>query len=150
MVICAVNLQKESILVRPEIIAARLERLKVYLNTLKAVKKFGLKRFKDDPFIHGAAERYLHLSIECLLDIGNHIIADRHCRKPETYSEIFEILAGEKIISTRLLGELNGLAAFRNLLVHDYLKLDRDKIYEIIQSKLKCFEKLAKIYSSFL
>lgn len=137
-------------MVRPDIIAARLERLKIYLDALRAVRKFGIKRFKGDPFINGAAERYLHLSIECLLDIGNHIIADRHCRKPEAYAEIFDILADEKIISARLHSELDGLAAFRNILVHDYLILDKNKIYDIIQTKLKTFEKLAKVYSSFL
>lgn len=137
-------------MVKPEIIAERLEKLKNYLKILKTVRKFNFERFDTDPFIHGTAERYLHLSIECVLDVGNHVISDRSCRKPETYGEIFEILAEEKIISKKLLLELKGLAAFRNILVHDYLKLDRKKIYEVIQNRLKCFENLAKVYASFL
>lgn len=68
-----------------DVVLARIERLIGYLGILKRVRKLGIVRFKDDPFIHGAAERYLHLAIESLLDIGNHVIADRNYRKPETY-----------------------------------------------------------------
>lgn len=137
-------------MVKKAIIAARLERLRQYLKTLREVEKFDQERFKTDPFIHGTGERYLHLTIECLLDIGNHIIADHGYRKPESYGEIFEILAKNNIISHELLQELSGMAAFRNVLVHDYLRLDLDLVYRIIQKKLRVFEKLGEVYAEFL
>lgn len=132
------------------IVTERLEKLGGYLKTLQAVQKYDLKRFKDDPFIHGAAERYLHLSIECLLDIGNHIIADRGYPKPETYADIFRILAEEAVIPQDLLQEVEGMAAFRNLLVHDYVRLDRDRVYRVITEKLPYFDELARIYAGML
>jgi uncharacterized protein YutE (UPF0331/DUF86 family) len=137
-------------LVKKAIVAARLERLREYLKTLRAMEEFDLERFAADPYIHGAAERYLHLAIECLLDIGNHIIADRGFRKPETYGEVFEILAEESVISPELMRELVGMAAFRNVLVHDYLKLDLEKVHQVVRDKLKVFEALAGIYAGFL
>jgi uncharacterized protein YutE (UPF0331/DUF86 family) len=132
------------------VVAARLEKLRGYLQTLKIVQKNDLPTFKKDPFLHGAAERYLHLSIECLLDIGNHIIADRGYRKPETYGEIFQILSENEVISEQLFRHLDGMAAFRNVLVHDYLKLDLDKVYQVIKERLKYFEALAEVYFDLL
>lgn len=137
-------------MVRKDLVAARLEKLRNYLKTLKAIRKFDLTTFKKDVFIHATAERYLHLSIECLLDVGNHIIADRGYRKPDTYAEIFEVLVEEKLISTQLLKELEGMAAFRNILVHDYFRLDLDQVYEIIHDRLKSLEKVAKIYAALM
>jgi len=137
-------------LVKRDVIAARLEKLRGYLQTLKAVQKNDLGSFKKDPFIHGAAERYLHLSIECLLDIGNHIIAERGYPKPETYGEILQILADNEVISGKLFGELEGMAAFRNVLVHDYLKLDLEKVYQVITDRLRYFEELAEVYAGLL
>jgi uncharacterized protein YutE (UPF0331/DUF86 family) len=137
-------------MVKKEIIAARLDKLREYLKTLKAVQKHDLQQFKSDPFVHGTAERYLHLSIECILDIGNHIIADRGYRKPDSYAEILEILSEEGVISGQLSKKMAGMAAFRNVLVHDYLKLDRDKVYQIIKEQVKNFEELAKVYSELL
>ena len=52
-------------MVNPDVLAARLERLQEYLHILKAVQQYDLQRFLQDPFVHGTAERNLHLAIEC-------------------------------------------------------------------------------------
>ncbi|HEX7534626.1 MAG TPA: DUF86 domain-containing protein [Syntrophales bacterium] len=137
-------------MVRRDLIAERLERLRQYIKILKSIQKQDIQEFKKDPFVRGAAERYLHLSIECLLDIGNHIISDRGYRKPETYAEVFQILGEKKIITQQLLNELEGMAAFRNILVHDYLKIDPSQIYRIIQEKVKALDQLGRVYASLL
>lgn len=137
-------------MVKKSIVAARIERLRLYLKILRKVEEYDFDRFSSDPFIHGTAERYLHLSIECLLDIGNHVIADRGYRKPESYAEVFDILAEENVISRELLQELAGMAAFRNVLVHDYLKLDLEKVYRLVRDKRQVFENLVGVYAALL
>jgi len=137
-------------LVKKELVAVRLERLREYLGILKNIQKYGVERFRDDIFVSATGERYLHLAIECLLDIGNHIISDRGFRKPDTYAEIFEILLENKIISKALFKELEGMAAFRNILVHDYLRLDREKVYSILNDKLPSIEKLGTVFGRML
>ena len=137
-------------MVNRDVVAARLEKVNEYLQTLRAVQQYDPDRFREDPFIHGTAERYLHLSIECLLDIGNHLISDRGYRKPATYGEIPEILAEEGVISQDLASRMAGMAAFRNILVHDYLKLDLEKIYNIVGERLKDLEELASIFAGLL
>ena len=137
-------------MVKKDVVAARLDRLQEYLRTLHAVQGFDLQKFKNDPFVHGTAERYLHLSIECLLDIGNHIIADRGYRKPDTYSEILEILAEEGVVPAELAQKMAGMAAFRNVLVHDYLRLDLEKVFQVIKEHLVHFEQLAGVYAELL
>jgi uncharacterized protein YutE (UPF0331/DUF86 family) len=137
-------------LVNKNVLTARLERLREYLGILKAVQGYDLKRFIEDPFIHGTAERNLHLAIECLLDIGNHVISDRDYPKPESYADIFRILNERGVIPGRLLDDLEGMAAFRNVLVHDYLRLDREKVYRIVCEKTEVMENLAAIYAGML
>jgi uncharacterized protein YutE (UPF0331/DUF86 family) len=137
-------------LVRQELIIARLERLREYIVTLKAILKYDVDKFRADVFVHASAERYLQLSIECLLGIGNHIISDRGYRKPDTYAEIFEILAEEKVISKKLLRELEGMTAFRNVLVHDYLRIDLERVYTILHEKLPCLEKLGIVFGQLI
>ena len=138
------------VLVNKNVLIARLERLREYLEILKAVQGYDLKRFVEDPFIHGTAERNLHLAIECLLDIGNHLISDRNYPKPESYADIFRILTEQGVIPAQLLVELEGMAAFRNVLVHDYLRLDREKVYRIVCEKTVVLEKLAAVFARML
>jgi uncharacterized protein YutE (UPF0331/DUF86 family) len=137
-------------LVKKEIIATRLERLRDYVKTLKVIQKYDPDKFKKDIFVHAAGERYLQLAIECLLDIGNHIISDRGFRKPDTYVEIFEILLENKVITNKLFKELEGMVAFRNVLVHDYLRIDLNKVYIILHEKLSSIEKLGAVFGRLL
>lgn len=137
-------------MVNKSILAERLERLREYLGILETVQRYDMKRFVQDPFIHGAAERYLHLAIECLLDIGNHVISDRGYPKPESYADIFRILADQGVVPKDQLDELSGMAAFRNVLVHDYLRLDREKVYHILIEKVQLLQKMGQSFSGLL
>jgi len=138
------------VLVNKAIFAERLERLREYLHILDTVRKQDRQDFVRDPFIHGTAERYLHLSIECLLDLGNHVIADRGYPKPESYVDVFRILADQGVIPDSLREDFTGMAAFRNVLVHDYVRLDRDKVYDILAQKLPLLKEMAGLFAGFL
>lgn len=137
-------------MVNKAVLAARLEKLREYLAILDSVRVYDLQRFSKDPFVHGTAERNLHLAIECLLDIGNHLISDRGYSKPQSYADIFRVLADHDVIPRSLESELAGMAAFRNLLVHDYLRLDREKVYRILVEKTDLLKEVGRIFADLL
>lgn len=89
----------------------------------------------EDP-IHDLAERYLHLAVECLIDVGNHILATRSVEAPGTYREVFALLAREGVLSADLARRLQGWAGFRNVLVHLYLDIDHRITWRVIQQDL--------------
>jgi len=132
------------------VLAVRLDRLRGYLGILRTVQERDRERFRNDPYIHGTAERYLHLAIECLLDIGNHVISDGGYQKPASYGDIFVILAENGVISAELSSAVKGMAAFRNILVHDYLEIDRDRVYDVLQERLDDLERLAARFGELL
>jgi uncharacterized protein YutE (UPF0331/DUF86 family) len=39
---------------------------------------------------------------------------------------------------------------FRNILVHDYLEIDPDQVYDLLQSKLPDFDKFARAIITFI
>lgn len=137
-------------MVNKNVLSARLEKLREYLGVLESIQKYDCNRFVTDPFIYGTAERNLHLAIECLLDIGNHIIADRSYEKPESYADVFRILFDNKVISSKLYKNLKGMAAFRNILVHDYLRLDRTRVHKLVIDKTQYLEELGSVYAEML
>jgi len=42
------------------------------------------------------------------------------------------------------------MAAFRNVLVHDYVNLDLDVVYQVIQGQLKYLEELGGVFAELL
>jgi uncharacterized protein YutE (UPF0331/DUF86 family) len=95
-----------------------------------------LEQFQTDKKIRRYIERTLHLTIECCLDIGSHIIADNGWREPANNKDVFEVLAENGVIPGGLLANLQRMAQFRNVLVHDYAKIDPDIIYSILAKNL--------------
>ncbi|WP_353892445.1 DUF86 domain-containing protein [Proteinivorax hydrogeniformans] len=127
-------------MVNQNLVLTKVAKLKEYLQFLEKVREYGKDKYLGDPFIYGSSERFLHLAIECVIDISNHIISDMGFRKPETNRDSILILYENAIISKELCESLSDMASFRNILVHDYVKLNRVMVYDIINSNLKDLE----------
>ena len=137
-------------MVRPEVIRKRLNKLDEYLSILYKLRKYSLDDFVSDPEHYGSAERFLHLAIEAILDMGNHVIADSDLGIVNWYSDIPSILANKGYIDSDLEKKWLQMIGFRNTLVHDYLEIDRTIVYEILQRHLKDIEASKRIFAQFL
>jgi len=133
-----------------EAIIARLDKLDEYGKILKELQKASRSEFIADYHIYGLAERYLQLSIECLLDIGQLIITGLGLRKPDRHQDIIEILWEADIISAGLASRLQGIAGFRNILVHVYLKINRIWVYENLQKGVMDLEDFSREIAELL
>jgi len=79
-------------------------------------------------------ERLVQLVIQALLDLGLMIIAALGYRRPRTYSEIGYILRELEMVSEDEAETLRSMAGLRNILVHVYANIDRNKILEYAES----------------
>lgn len=128
----------------------KLQKLDEYVKYLKETQKINKNQFVEDYHFFGLAERYLQLSIEILLDVGKLLIIIKGLKRPEENQEIFSALRDEKIISEKLAQNLIGIANFRNILVHDYEKIDREIVYEKLQNNIDDFELFKKEVFEYL
>lgn len=131
-------------------ISARLEKLKEYVGYLKSYQKESFTQIKKDHTLQGAICRYFQLSVECVIDIAELLISSLGLRKPATGFEAIEILGENKIIPLRFSKKFAPIVGLRNILVHDYLKIDLNKVYKHLKEDLKDFNLFAKLISSFL
>jgi uncharacterized protein YutE (UPF0331/DUF86 family) len=97
-----------------------------------------------------AVERSLQLSIEVCLDIGRRLIALNEFRNPETNQDIFQVLADQGIVPKELLPTLFDMSRFRNLIVHDYTRVDDAIVYSILTTRLGDFNAFANAIASYL
>lgn len=122
------------------VIENKISAIKKYLKILERYQKYSQKEITDDVDIKGAVERYLYLATQATIDLAEAMIAYRGFRKPTTLSEAFYILNEENVISNSLTDKMAGMAGFRNVIAHDYEKINYDRVYEILHSGLKDIE----------
>jgi uncharacterized protein YutE (UPF0331/DUF86 family)/predicted nucleotidyltransferase len=78
-------------------------------------------------------ERLVQLVIQALLDLGLMIIVALGWRRPRAYSEIGYILREYGVVSDDEANLLKSMAGLRNVLVHAYAVIDRDKVAEFAE-----------------
>ncbi|MBI3491745.1 MAG: DUF86 domain-containing protein [Acidobacteria bacterium] len=133
------------------VVRARIAKIRQYVALLRKIRRLADESaFVQDPLIYGNAERYLQLAIQALLDISNHIVADMNLDLPADNKELFDLLARHKVLPVRLAKRLAPMAGFRNILVHEYLEIDRHRVYRALKDDLGDFEKFITAVSKLL
>ena len=92
----------------------------------------------------------MQLAIEAVLDMGSHVIAELELGTVEAYSDIPKILADKGYISSELAERWIRMIGFRNILVHEYLEIDRKVVYDVLQHQLEDLRDLRKVFAQFL
>jgi uncharacterized protein YutE (UPF0331/DUF86 family) len=111
-----------------------------YLKILRGYKKYTKEEIEKDVNLKGAVERYLYLVSQTTIDLAEAVISHKNFRKPTTFAESFQILAEEKIIFPELTEKMIKLVGFRNIIAHDYEKVNYNIVYDILQNKLQDIE----------
>ncbi len=137
-------------MVRAEVRRKRLNKLDEYLLILLQLCRYTFEEFIASPERYGSAERFLQLAIEALLDVGNHVIADLHLGTVEWYSDIPRLLYEAGYLDAQMCETWTRMIGFRNVLVHDYLDVDHQLVYEVLQERLPDIESLRRIFAQFL
>jgi uncharacterized protein YutE (UPF0331/DUF86 family) len=123
-------------MVEQSILVNRLTLLEEYIRDLEEIKDKSLQDFKSDKIIRRYAERTLHIATEACLDIANHIISYEGYREPKDNKDAFEVLMEQKIIAPDLNEKLKKMAQFRNVVVHDYIRIQPDILHSILNKNI--------------
>jgi uncharacterized protein YutE (UPF0331/DUF86 family) len=110
-----------------------LQRYAAELRRLAAVPP---EAFQKDPDKIGNAKYHFVIAIECAIDISNHIIASEGFRLPKDNADSFAVLVEEGIIPGEWRDRLASMARFRNRLVHLYVAIRNEQVYEYLQQSL--------------
>jgi uncharacterized protein YutE (UPF0331/DUF86 family) len=117
-----------------DLILRRLASLEAYLEQLAPYRNIDIDAYQQDWKTQRIVERTLHLAIETCMDVADHIVADRRLRVPETGAESFEILADAGLLPQALGTALALMVGFRNILVHDYTRLDPAIVIRVLRT----------------
>ena len=105
-------------MVDKELVSRKISQLREYLVALQNADDITWNKYEEDYRTRAFVERYLHLCIEKVIDIGNHFVSFHRWREPDGYRDLFHVLHENGIIPEEHLKTFQNMASFRNLLVH--------------------------------
>lgn len=133
-----------------ESLHSKIARIRKNLRELKSLGRLPCRKYLGNLVNTATAERFLQITIQAMLDIGSHIVAEEGLGEPLEYRDIFSLLAKAKVISRDLGEKLVELAGLRNRLVHLYEEIDHQMIHRFLKNDLKDIELFVKGVTVYL
>jgi uncharacterized protein YutE (UPF0331/DUF86 family) len=106
-----------------------MARIEECLRRLERKRSLTMKEFLEDIDAQDVVLHNLQVAIEACLDIGSHIISENNWQMPEVYSEIPKTLAKYNVIPEKFKSGFIEMVKFRNVIVHEYLEINLEKVY---------------------
>jgi uncharacterized protein YutE (UPF0331/DUF86 family) len=118
----------------PELVAKKLAFIETCVRELQTLAR--PERISDDLREERFVEHTLQLAIQAALDVGSHIVSDERLGEPETSRDVFRLLGRAGYVPAELLGRLELMAGFRNVVVHLYQEVDLDVVRDVVENRL--------------
>ena len=115
----------------------KINEIETYLGELESLLPLDFEEYKRDFKTKAACERYFEKIIESVIDLAFIFIKERNFKIPEEDKQAFDILKEEKIISEKLAEKLKDAKGMRNVIAHEYGKIDDELVFEAITEQLE-------------
>ena len=117
-----------------ELVLKKLSEIETYVRELRTLcRPEEIERdVREERFV----AHTLQLAIQAALDVASHIVSDERLGEPRENRELFELLGRHGWITEGWAETLGKMAGFRNLLVHDYAKIDLAIVREVTEHRL--------------
>lgn len=130
-------------------ILARLDELEGYLEELRQISPATFEEYQKIEK-RRACERLLQISVESVIDVCTLLVSGLRLGLPSEENDIFEKLTRANVISPVMQETLKKMKGFRNLLVHEYGRVNDQMVFEFLRLELGDFEKFKEEILQFL
>jgi uncharacterized protein YutE (UPF0331/DUF86 family) len=124
-----------------DLLRRKLAELAEYVVQVSEYRGLTVAAYRADWKSQRIVERTLQMAIEVCVDIAGHVLADRALRAPSTYAETFEILVEAGLMSPALGRVMVEMTGFRNIVVHEYTRVDAAVVIRILDERLDDFRR---------
>lgn len=130
------------------IVQRYLELLSEYVARLRSHRERTADELQADLDLAWAIEHGLQLSIQCVIDICQYLVAELGLPAPESSPQAIELLRDAGVFPPDFATTLVQMVRFRNILVHAYTHVDVGRVHANL-AKLDDFERFAQCILKF-
>lgn len=121
-------------------ITAYISEIKVSLDNLKNYTMLDRQTFLSSPVGIRDTKYCFIIAGQAAIDLCYHLTTKLLKKAPSDYANCFELLGEVGKFNKETLLCMANMAKFRNLLVHHYIKVDDDRVYDKL-NEIDCFER---------
>lgn len=106
--------------------------------------------FLDDEKSFKSTVKTIETITQFIIDIASHIIARKQWGVPDSYKHAIITLEKNKVLENSLSSNLQDLVAMRNIMVHRYLDVDYEIIWESVNKVISDAQTFVSAIKKFI
>ena len=119
-----------------DLILARAGSVRSHLKRVFEKRNVDLDGFLKDIDRQESILFNIQMAVQNCIDIAAHIISENGLGVPGSTTEMFYLLEKHGYLNHDLTGRMVKAVGFRNLIVHEYGKIELEQVYEIAQNDI--------------
>jgi uncharacterized protein YutE (UPF0331/DUF86 family) len=131
-------------------VQAKLALLRSVLADLDSLGAVTTERLQVEPAIRGATERFLSQLVDLAVSVNAHVAATLGPEAPTDYYRSFSAAAEAGALPPALAAELAPSAGMRNIIVHEYARLDLRRLADAVPEARDGYRRYVEAVAVFL
>ena len=137
-------------MIDPQAIQALLQTLSEYTEDLRTYQQLSYDEVVADRNYQSMIRYALQTAIQCVIDIANHLLIGGGLEQPSDSRSAILGLGRHGILLQDFAQELAGMSGLRNVIVHRYMTVDDELIYQFLQRCVTDFETFSQHIVDYL
>ena len=137
-------------MIDPQAIQALLQTLSEYTEDLRTYQQLSYDEVVADRNYQSMIRYALQTAIQSVIDIANHLLIGGDLEQPSDSRSAILGLGRHDILSQDFAQELAGMSGLRNVIVHRYMTVDDELIYQFLQKCVTDFETFSQHIVDYL
>lgn len=121
---------------KEERIREKLEEIRKNLEELEQIIPDDYESYESNNERRAACERYFERVIEAVVDAAFLVLNEYELKIPDEDKGAFDIISDAEFISKELAGRLKDAKGMRNILAHEYGKVDDNLVFNAISEEI--------------
>ena len=137
-------------MIDPQATQALLQTLSEYTEDLRAYQQLSRDEVVADRNYQSMIRYALQTAIQCVIDIANHLLIGGDLEQSSDSRSAILGLGRHRILPQNFAQELAGMSGLRNVIVHRYMTVDDELIYQFLQRCVTDFETFSQYIVDYL
>jgi len=131
-------------MVDKDIVLVKTSAAKKHLKRIENLSQTPVHAFLNDNDAQDIALFNIQMAVQNCIDMAAHIISEAGLGTPGSTNEMFYCLEENGYIDRQLSEKMVKAVGFRNLVVHEYGKLDLERVHRIMQDDIRDIDEFLK------
>ena len=137
-------------MIDPQAVQALLQTLSEYTEDLRTYRQLSRDEVIADRNYQSMVRYALQTAIQCVIDLANHLLIGGDLEQPSDSRSAILGLGRHDILPQDFAQELAGMSGLRNVIVHRYMTVDDELIYQFLQRCVTDFDAFSQYIVDYL